>query len=82
MAASADSDDTHIRPAGLEALPAVLAQQVMSPSGDAARGHERRETQQPTMNGVERSAEILRGGDHEDDAFRQALERTGFGATL
>ena len=28
MAASADSDDTHIRPAGLEALPAVLAQQV------------------------------------------------------
>ena len=82
MAASADSDDTHIRPAGLEALPAVLAQQVMSPSGDAARGHERRETQQPTMNGVERSAEILRGGDHEDDAFRQALEGTGFGATL
>ena len=33
MAAPADSDDTHIRPAGLEALPAVFAQQVYKVRG-------------------------------------------------
>ena len=73
MASPAEQDDTHVRPADLSALPAVYAQQVMSPSGVAAQGPERREAQQPTMNGVGRSV-VATQGDHDDEAFRRALE--------